>query len=49
MTVKANVLAYSTVFHTAGILMACGAVTALFVREIKREGKPDPEHTMVEM
>ena len=53
MAIKANVLAYSTVFHTAGIFMAFGGIAALFVRETKREyapgEKPKHEHVMVEM
>ncbi|HVZ11652.1 MAG TPA: DHA2 family efflux MFS transporter permease subunit [Patescibacteria group bacterium] len=50
MAVKANVLAYSTVFHVAGILVAIGGVAALFVREQKREGEDrKSEHVMMEM
>jgi DHA2 family multidrug resistance protein len=33
ISVKANVLAYSTVFHVSGILIGIGAVTALFMKE----------------
>jgi EmrB/QacA subfamily drug resistance transporter len=36
MIVKANVEAYSTVFHVSGILLLLGAVSALFVKETKR-------------
>ena len=37
LATKANVLAFKTVFHASGIIMAIGAVTALFVRESKRD------------
>ncbi len=37
MITKANVLAYSTVFQTAAILVGLGAVSALFVKESKRD------------
>ena len=38
MIVKANVLAYSTVFRVAGAIMLVGGISALFVRENKRAG-----------
>jgi EmrB/QacA subfamily drug resistance transporter len=37
MIIKANVLAYSTVFRVAGAIMLIGAVSALFVKENKRD------------
>jgi EmrB/QacA subfamily drug resistance transporter len=53
MITKANILAYSTVFHTAGIILAVGGISALFVRESKRdfESKEElaKEHVMIEM
>ncbi len=50
MTVKANVLAYATVFHVSGILIGFGALAAFFVhdtRNIAHHGKR--EHMMVEI
>jgi EmrB/QacA subfamily drug resistance transporter len=45
MSVKANILAYSTVFHVSGIFIAIGAVTALFMKENKRlSGKREVAH-----
>lgn len=53
MITKANVLAYTTVFHVAGVLLAIGGISALFVRESKRDFAPgkdvDREHVMIEM
>lgn len=53
MVTQANVLAYSTVFHVAGIILAIGSVSALFVRENKQDFTPgkdvDREHVMVEI
>lgn len=53
MTARANILAYSTVFHTAGIIMAIGGISALFVRESKRDFETKEElareHVMIEM
>lgn len=37
MITKANVLAYSTVFRVAGLILAMGGISALFVRESKRD------------
>jgi hypothetical protein len=37
MITKANVLAYSIVFRSAGAIMLIGAVSALLVRESKRD------------
>lgn len=37
MITKANVLAYSTVFQVAGVILAIGGISALFVRESKRD------------
>ncbi len=48
MAVQANVLAYHTVFHVAGILVFLGGVAALFVKETKREGDTR-EHIAIEM
>ena len=51
MSMKANVLAFGTVFRTAGIFMALGSVAALFVRESKRDFMPgkEMEPAMVEI
>lgn len=51
MATQANVLAYATVFHVAGIMMAIGGLSALFVRESKRDFAQGQEgHTaMIEM
>ncbi|MGE5041919.1 MAG: DHA2 family efflux MFS transporter permease subunit [Candidatus Levyibacteriota bacterium] len=50
LAVKANVLAYSTVFKVAGVLLGLGAVSALFVKESKRDfGAVPEEHQMIEM
>jgi EmrB/QacA subfamily drug resistance transporter len=49
MAVKANILAYATVFHLSGILIGLGAITALFVKENKREGEVGKHHMVVEM
>ena len=53
MITKANVLAYTTVFHVAGVLLALGGISALFVKESKREFAPgeeiEKEHTMIEI
>lgn len=38
MAIKANVLAYATVFKTAAIFIAIGGVAALFVQDIKKDG-----------
>ena len=48
MAVKANVLAYATVFHVAGILMALGGIFAFFVKESKRDFSGEG-HTIVEI
>ena len=48
LAVQANVLAYHTVFHVAGILVFLGGVAALFVRETKREGEKR-EHVALEI
>ena len=51
MITQANVLAFSNVFRISGVIMAIGAVSALFVKEQKRdfaEGKK-VEQPMVEM
>lgn len=37
MIIKAQVLSYSTVFQVAGIILAIGGISALFVRESKRD------------
>ncbi|HSD98260.1 MAG TPA: DHA2 family efflux MFS transporter permease subunit [Patescibacteria group bacterium] len=44
MNVKANILAFTVVFKSAAIIMAIGAVSALFVKETKRDfqGETDP-------
>jgi hypothetical protein len=48
ISVKANILAYSTVFHVSGILIGIGAITALFMKEnIHRD--IGHEHTIVEI
>ncbi|MFI5265453.1 MAG: DHA2 family efflux MFS transporter permease subunit [Candidatus Levyibacteriota bacterium] len=50
MATKANVLAYSTVFKVAGILLAVGGISALFVRESKRDfAGEETGHAMVEI
>ncbi len=53
MITKANVMAYSTVFQAAGILLAIGGISALFVNESKRDFAPgesvDQEHVMIEI
>jgi hypothetical protein len=48
MTVKANVLAYTTVFHVSGVFLLVGAITALFVKEAKVKGVAR-ENVVVEM
>jgi hypothetical protein len=48
MTVKANVLAYTTVFHVSGVFLLVGAITALFVKETKIKGRK-AENVVVEM
>lgn len=37
MTMKANILAYTTVFRVAAFLVALGGISALFVKESKRD------------
>lgn len=37
MATKAQVLAYATVFQIAGVILAVGAISALFVKESKRD------------
>jgi hypothetical protein len=37
MNIKANILAFTVVFKSAAIIMAIGAVSALFVKENKRD------------
>ena len=37
MVTKASVLAYSTVFRAAGAIMVIGAISALFVRESRKD------------
>lgn len=51
MVTKANILAFSTVFRVAGAMLAVGAISALFVRESKRDFAHgvDKEHAMIEM
>ncbi len=53
MITKANVLAYTTVFQVAGVLLAMGGISALFVKESKRDFAPgedaDREHVVVEI
>jgi hypothetical protein len=53
MITQANVLAYGTVFRVAGILLGIGGISALFVRESKRDFAPGEkaqnEHVMIEM
>lgn len=51
MVTKANILAFSTVFRVAGAMLAIGAISALFVKESKRDFKKgvDKEHAMIEM
>ncbi len=49
MAIKANVLAYSTVFHVAGILVGLGGLAALFVREDKKDQARTQEHVSVEL
>lgn len=49
MISKANVDAYSVVFKTAGFLLALGGISALFVKESKRDFVGEQEHVMVEM
>lgn len=45
---KANILSFSTVFKSAGVFMIVGAISALFVKENKRDfaSKPDASHVM---
>lgn len=48
ISVKANILAYSTVFHISGILIGIGAITALFMKEnMHTDG--GRKHTIVEV
>lgn len=51
MVTKANILAFSTVFRVAGIMLAIGAVSALFIKESKRDFASgiDKEHAMIEL
>lgn len=51
MVTKANVLAFSTVFRIAGFFLAIGAISALFVKESKRDFAQgvDKEHMAVEL
>ena len=51
MITRANVLAYSTVFHVAGAIMAFGGFSALFVKESKRDfaTAKDLEDTSIEL
>jgi EmrB/QacA subfamily drug resistance transporter len=42
MPVKANVLAYTTVFHDSGFLLLLGAISALFVYDKKRKTDTQP-------
>ena len=44
MTIKANILAYAVVFKTAAAIVFIGGVSALFVKETKRDfqGKAEP-------
>lgn len=44
MIMKANILAYQTVFYVASFLMALGGVAALFVRESKKDFMPSSDH-----
>ncbi|HEX7042764.1 MAG TPA: DHA2 family efflux MFS transporter permease subunit [Patescibacteria group bacterium] len=46
MAIKANVLAYSTVFKIASIFMAIGGLAALFVKETKTDFQGETSHTM---
>lgn len=51
MVTKANILAFSTVFRVAGVMLALGAISALFIKESKRDfaAGVDKEHAMIEM
>jgi EmrB/QacA subfamily drug resistance transporter len=51
MVTKANILAFSTVFRVAGIMLGLGAVSALFIKESKQDFAAgiDKEHAMIEM
>lgn len=50
MAVKANVAAYTVVFKVSMVLMAVGAIAALFVKETKRDYPAGKEaHQMVEL
>jgi hypothetical protein len=42
MPVKANILAYTTVFHDSGFLLLLGAISALFVYDKKRKTDTQP-------
>lgn len=48
MTIKANILAYQTVFQVAAIFVGLGGISALFVKESKRDfaGVKELEHPM---
>ncbi len=49
MALKANVLAYSTVFKVAGTLLALGGVSALFVKESKKDFSGEKETHAIEI
>src|SRR5581483_11251712 len=49
LAVQANVLAYTTVFHIAGIFLAVGGIAALFVNESPHDFEGKREHVMVEI
>jgi len=46
---KANILSFSTVFSTAAVVMAVGAVSALFIKEDKSRRGLKQEHVAIEM